>query len=84
MDVNHVKNRLPTTSVVHQLGGIMKPLRAHPNGVVHEDVMRVDQLNVAMVPVHACANASLAARLELGCAVGHGLERLNTGIAAAE
>ena len=62
----------------------MKPLRAHPNGVVHEDVLRVDQLNVAMVPVHVCANASLAESLELVCAIGYGLERLSTGIAAGE
>ena len=62
----------------------MKPLRAHPNGVVHEDVMRVDKLKVALVLVQVCASASLAASLELACAIGVGLERSSTGIAAAE
>ena len=83
-DVRHVENQLRKPSVVQPLGGKMKPLRAHPSGVVHKDVTRVAKLEVATVLVQVCATTSLAANLQLVRAIGVDLERSNTGIAAAE
>ena len=88
-DISQVSKRLHgckplTKEVVHHVGGKTEPLRAHPDGVVHEDLKRVDLLKAALVLVQVCASASIAASLELACAIGVGLERSSTGIAAAE